>query len=159
MPVPAVIAPPTVSKIYSAREVALSPIYGLVITVLPVPFGVNSKSPLVSVVLIVLPFKSKLSTFKLSNLELESVTRAELAVNAPFVWSSISVKYLPPITKWFAALPAVSLPIPMYKRSPPFDPLSVKAEYASSPAASVAGLPLTDERLILIIDAIFYFLR
>ena len=67
-----------------------------------------------------------------------------------------SVKYLPPITTWLTALPLVSVPIPMYRRSPPFEPLSGKAEYANSPAPSVLGLPETEERFILIIAAIFY---
>jgi hypothetical protein len=68
----------------------------------------------------------------------------------------MSVKYLPPITTWFAALPAVSVPIPTYRRSPPFEIVPDKAEYANSPAPSVAGFPFVAERLILIIDAIFY---
>jgi hypothetical protein len=68
----------------------------------------------------------------------------------------MSVKYLPPITNLLAALPAVSVPKPMYKRSPPFEIVPDNAEYANSPAPSVPGLPLTAERLILIIDAIFY---
>jgi hypothetical protein len=67
----------------------------------------------------------------------------------------MSVKYLPPTTKWFAALPAVSEPIPMYSLSPPFEPLSVKAEYANSPAARVFGLPDTDDLFMRIMLAIF----
>ena len=80
---------------------------------------------------------------------------ADRAVNVPRLWSSISVKYLPPITTWLAALPKVSVPIPTYNRSPPLDPLSASAEYANSPAARVLGLPLTSERLMRIVDAIF----
>ena len=45
--------------------------------------------------------------------------------------SIMSVKYLPPITKWFAAFPAVSVPNPTYSLSPPLDPLSVRPESVS----------------------------
>ena len=77
---------------------------------------------------------------------------AVLALVAP---SIMSVKYLPPITKWFAAFPAVSVPKPTYSLSPPLDPLSVRPEYASSPAARVVGFPEVDDLFILTIAAIF----
>ena len=51
----------------------------------PVPFAARVKLPLLLVTLRVLPFKSKLSTLRLSNLLLESVIRAEDAVSVPRV--------------------------------------------------------------------------
>ena len=52
-------------------------------TTSPVPFGVNVMSPLVSVDVIALPLRSKLSTFKLSILFDASVIIALLAVSVP----------------------------------------------------------------------------
>ncbi len=69
------------------------------ISIKPVPFAARVRLPLVLVTLSVLPFKSRLSTLRLSNLLLASAIRTEDAVNVPCTWSIISVKYLPPITK------------------------------------------------------------
>jgi hypothetical protein len=57
--------------------------YGLLRTNLPVPFGVRLMLPLVSVEEIVLPFKSRLSTLRLSNLLDASTIRADDAVSVP----------------------------------------------------------------------------
>ena len=69
------------------------------------------------------------------------------------------MKYLPPITSWFTAFPLVSVPVPIYKRSPPLEPLSARDEYANSPCPSVDGLPEVPDLLILNIDAISIGLR
>ena len=53
-------------------------------TTSPVPFGSRIILPLLSVLLIVLPFKSKLSTLRLSSLLLASAIRALLAVRVPW---------------------------------------------------------------------------
>ena len=49
----------------------------------PVPCGVMSKSPFVSVVVIALPLRSILSTLRLSSLLFESAINVELAVSVP----------------------------------------------------------------------------
>ena len=55
----------------------------LLIIDLPVPLGVIEILPFVSVEVIALPSRSRLSTFKLSILLLESVRIAALAVSVP----------------------------------------------------------------------------
>ena len=110
IPVPPVTAPPTVSNINSSSVTDVPLIYGLCNTNLPVPFGSITMFPLVSLEDNVLPFRSKLSTFKLSNLEFESTINALLAVRAPCEWSSKSVKYLPPIISTPVSYTHLTLP-------------------------------------------------
>ena len=50
---------------------------------------------------------------------LESTINAELAVFVPCTWSSISVKYLPPITR---LLPSAGLPTKSLEPAPPCAP-------------------------------------
>ena len=84
------------------------------ITTSPSPSGSILMSPSVLVDEIVFPFKVRLSTFHTSILLAESTITAEFAVRVPCPWSSMSVKYLPPITSIFAAMPPVSVPVPKY---------------------------------------------
>ena len=51
---------------------------------------------------------------------LPSTSIALFAVSVPFEWSSISVKYTPPITSCAPAIPLPSsAPVPIYNLSPP----------------------------------------
>ena len=74
------------------------------------------------------PTVVELPMFKVFIALFESVERSFEASTEPKVDGYFDVKYTPPITSISAATPAVSVPVPMYNLSPPFDPLSAKYE-------------------------------
>ncbi len=91
---------------------------------------------------IVLPFKSRLSTFNCSNLELLFVINALLACSEPCEWFNKSVKYLPPIVWTLDATPLPSsAPVPIYNLSPACacPALTDSYEYANSPVFRIDG--------------------
>ena len=111
---------PLVAASATAVGVATFVIRLLLTPTVPVPLGRRLMLPLEFVALILLLFISILSTSNLSILPSESTIRALLIVSVPGVWSSLSVKNLPPITSIVRALPlADSPPVPINNLSTP----------------------------------------
>ena len=120
-PAISIVFAPAIKSTYSfvVREFVPKPdlsLYPAGTLTAPVPLGVRVRAVSVAVIEIVDPSISILSTLKLSTLLLASTKSALDAVRVPRAWSSLSVKYLPPIISILAAAPATSVPDPIYNR-------------------------------------------
>ena len=88
---------------------------------IPVPFGVSVKSPFELEEDISLPSIVTLSTKSSFNFLFESTINALDAVTVPAVWSSKSVKYLPPIACITAAFELFTASIYNFAPAPSLD--------------------------------------
>ena len=95
-----------------------------------------------------------MSTSNLSTLLLLSTIIAELAVKVPGVWSSMSAKYLPPITSTL-----LSAGLPTNNRDPLLLLVPEPPVYANSPALRLPGAEVPVDLLILIVVAILFLYR